>query len=100
MITKPSAGGYARKHSYTWAKPVRSDVKTIRERSGEKLEGSGDKPKVAFEMTTMLGVKVVLAFAFGSIAVYYLSSGRKHSDFGRLMWAAVFALLTCIVFAL
>ncbi|MFA5138153.1 MAG: hypothetical protein WC728_02885 [Elusimicrobiota bacterium] len=58
------------------------------------------KPTVKLVCTPLLGVKLVLACAFGAAALYYLNTGKKQADVGRLLWAALFGVLTFLVFAL
>jgi hypothetical protein len=58
------------------------------------------KPAVKFVLTPLLCVKLVLAFVFGAAALYYLNTGKKRADVGRLLWAALFGILTFLVFAL
>lgn len=68
------------------------------------MEGGGGqaadaKPKVEMVMTQPLMIKIVAACFFGAATLYYLKTGRERGSFGRLLWAGVFGLLTCLVFA-
>lgn len=56
--------------------------------------------KVQLVMTPLLAAKVVLSCVFAGCTLYYLNTGRKYNDFGRLMWAGIFGLLTALVFGL
>lgn len=64
------------------------------------MTAAGGKAAVKLVWTPLLGVKLVLACVFGAATIYYLSTGRKHADLGRLLWAALFGVLTFLVFAL
>lgn len=64
------------------------------------LDGpAAEEAKVRLHFTPGLGIKLMLSCAFGAATLYYLSSGRKESDFGKLLLAGVFGTLTFLVFA-
>jgi hypothetical protein len=56
--------------------------------------------RAQMKMTPGLSLKVLVACAFGTASIYYLNTGRKNNDVGRLILAAVFGILTFLVFAL
>jgi len=58
------------------------------------------KTRVQMQLTPGLAVKVLLACAFGAATLYYLNTGRRNGDVGRLILAGVFGTLTFLIFAL
>lgn len=55
---------------------------------------------LAVEPTQAVVAKAVVSLIFAAMAYYYLHTGRSHNDPRRLLWAAVYGVLTVLVFAL
>lgn len=64
------------------------------------LEGAGTGAKLGFQLTQAVVAKAVFAMLLGAMAFYYLHTGRRNNDPGRLFWAAVFGVLTIVALAL
>lgn len=66
------------------------------------LQGAGDgvAAKLGFQMSQAVVTKGVFAMLLAAMAFYYLHTGRRNSDPGRLLWAAVFGMLTLLALAL
>ena len=53
--------------------------------------------KAGFQFTQAVVARAVLSLLFASMAFYYLHTGRRNNDPGRLIWAAAFGVLTLLV---
>lgn len=51
-------------------------------------------------LTGVAAAKWVAAFAFMTATLYFLNTGRRNNDVGRLYWAAVCGLLTGLIAAI
>lgn len=63
------------------------------------LDGTSDAT-LGFHLTQAVVAKLVFALLLASMSFYYLHTGRRNNDPGRLMWAAVFGILTLLALAL
>lgn len=63
------------------------------------LDGTSDAT-LAFHLTQAVVAKMVFALLLAAMAFYYLHTGRRNNDPGRLMWAAIFGMLTLLALAL
>lgn len=65
-----------------------------------QAEINGDGATLGFHLTQAVVAKLVFALLLAAMSFYYLHTGRRHNDPGRLMWAAVFGVLTLVALAL
>ncbi|MBI3299273.1 MAG: hypothetical protein HYZ75_13980 [Elusimicrobia bacterium] len=56
-----------------------------------------DASKLGMQLSQAVVGKAVLSMLFATMAFYYLHTGRRHNDPGRLVWAAAFGILTVLV---
>lgn len=63
------------------------------------LDGRSDA-KLAFTPNQAVVLKMVVALILAAVSFYYLHTGRRQLDPGRLMWSAVFAMLVLLVLSL
>lgn len=66
------------------------------------LSGAADGmgAKLGFQLTQAVIAQGVFAMLLAAMAFYYLHTGRRYNDPGRLMWAAVFGMLMLLTLAL
>lgn len=64
------------------------------------IDAAAAGPALAVEPTQAVVAKAVVSLIFAAMAYYYLHTGRSHRDPRRLVWAAVYGVLTVLVFAL
>lgn len=64
------------------------------------VESGGPGAKLGMKLTQAVVAKAVFASLLAAMAFYYLHTGRRNNDPGRLFWAAVFGVLTLLVLAL
>lgn len=62
--------------------------------------GGGSGANLGFQPTQAVVAKGVFASLLAAMAFYYLHTGRRSNDPGRLLWAAVFGMLTLLALAL
>jgi hypothetical protein len=53
-----------------------------------------------FKITPLLIVKIFFSSVSFGACMYYLNTGKKRRDLSRLIWGAVFGLLSALIFAL
>ena len=68
--------------------------------ASEISAGGAAAARLGFHPTPALALKAMLSCAFGAATVYYLHTGRRDADMGKLLWAGVFGVLTFLVFAI
>ena len=56
--------------------------------------------KLSFNLTEAVAAKAVVSLIFGAVSFYYLHTGRREQEPGRLLWAAVFGAMTLLVLCL
>ncbi|MBI2363099.1 MAG: hypothetical protein HYV15_06925 [Elusimicrobia bacterium] len=52
--------------------------------------------KVSFNLTEAVAAKAVVSLIFAAVSFYYLHTGRRENEPGRLLWAAVFGAMTLL----
>ncbi|HAH07044.1 MAG TPA: hypothetical protein DCM05_11055 [Elusimicrobia bacterium] len=58
---------------------------------------SGAVPRLSFELSQAILAKFMAGATLGALTLFFLSTGRKRNDPGRLFWAVVCALAALAV---